>query len=124
MKNYIMTIDDSPTIRASVEYTVKDTGYPIKQAENGVDALDKIKEIKDAGNDVALCIVDINMPQMNGIEFIDEFRKSDRFTPIIVLTTESEDRTISEGREAGASGWLVKPFKPDELLNTVNRLLK
>ena len=120
----IMVIDDSPTVRTSVEFAIKELGYPIKQAENGVDALDKISDIKSGGDDVALCVVDVNMPQMNGISFIKEFRKSDRFTPIIVLTTESEGGKINEGKEAGASGWVVKPFQPAELTNVVTRLIR
>lgn len=121
---YIMVIDDSPTVRMSVELAIKELGYPIQQAENGVDALDKIDEIKDNGNDIALCVVDVNMPQMNGITFIKEFRKGDRFTPVIVLTTESEGEKMNEGKEAGASGWLVKPFQPTELTNVVTRLIR
>jgi len=121
---YIMIIDDSPTIRISVEFAVKKMGYPIQQAENGEDALEKIKEIKSQGGDVAICICDINMPQMDGIAFIKEFKKTDKFTPVIVLTTESEDGKIKEGKEAGASGWIVKPFQPADLVQVVQKFLK
>ena len=121
---YIMVIDDSPTIRASINCVIGDIGYPVEQAENGVDALSKISRICDDGDDVKLCLVDVNMPEMDGITFIREFRKSDRFTPIVVITTESGVEKIKEGKDAGASGWLVKPFKPDELQNTVNRLIR
>lgn len=124
MDKYIMVIDDSVTIRASVEMTVKSLGMPILHAENGKDALSKIDSIKGSGNDIAICVCDINMPVMDGISFIKEFRKSDKFTPIIVLTTESEEGKIEEGKKAGASGWLIKPFRPEQLMSVMERFVK
>jgi len=124
MNKYIMIIDDSPTIRISVEFAIKDLGFQIQQAENGVDALDKIQTIKNDGDDVAMCICDINMPEMDGISFIKEFRTSDKFTPVVVLTTESEDDKIQEGKKAGASVWIVKPFQPADLVGVVERFIK
>ncbi len=121
---YIVIVDDSPTIRTSVEYAVKSLGHGIQHAENGSDALEKIQKIKGDGDDIALCIVDVNMPVMDGITFIREFRNADKFTPIVVLTTEAEESKIKEGKEAGASGWMVKPFKPDQLLQVVNKLIR
>lgn len=121
---HIVVIDDSPTIRTSVEYAIRGLGHSVTHAENGIDALDKVKGIKDKGDDVALCLVDINMPEMDGITFIKEFRKIDRFTPLLVLTTESGGGKIAEGKQAGASGWVVKPFQPDALLNAVNSLIR
>src|SRR5208337_4270567 len=78
---HIMVIDDSVTIRTSVEYALKGLGFPLDQAENGADALEKVKALKEKGQDVALCIVDINMPVMDGITFISKLREIDRFTP-------------------------------------------
>jgi two-component system, chemotaxis family, chemotaxis protein CheY len=124
MSKYIMVIDDSPTIRVSVEMALKQLGHSIKQAENGQDALDKISEIKKNGEDIALCLSDINMPIMNGIEFITEFRKVDKFTPVVVLTTEAEKDIIQKGKEAGASGWIIKPFQAEDLINVVKRFVK
>lgn len=124
MSKYIMIIDDSPTIRVSVEMALKELGHNIKQAENGQDALDKINEITLSGGEVALCISDINMPVLNGIEFITEFRKQDKFTPVVVLTTEAEKDMIQKGRSAGASGWIIKPFKAEDLINVVKRFVK
>ena len=121
---HIMVIDDSPTIRTSVEYAIRDLGHKITQAEDGVDALDKVKGIKEKGDDVILCLVDINMPEMDGITFIKEFRKIDKFTPLLVLTTESEESKITEGKKAGASGWVVKPFQPENLVKTVSSLIR
>lgn len=121
---HIMLIDDSITIRTSVEFTLKSMGISINQAENGADALKKIKEIQDAGDEIALCIVDVNMPVMDGISFVKEYRKSDKFTPILILTTESENSKIREGKDAGASGWIIKPFQTKELLGAVRKLIK
>jgi len=121
---HIMVIDDSNTIRMSVQHTLKELGYPITQAENGSDGLNKLQGLSDNGEDVALCIVDVNMPEMDGISFVKEFRKNDRFTPVIILTTESGSDRIEEGKQAGASGWLVKPFEPAALKTTVQRLIR
>ncbi len=121
---YLMTIDDSITIRKSVEFALKDLGLEIMQAENGSDALEKIDSRKNDGDDVALCIVDVNMPVMDGITFVKEFRKIDKFTPILMLTTESEESKITSGKEAGASGWLVKPFQSDQLVSVVEKLVR
>ena len=124
MNKYIMVIDDSPTIRVSVELALKQLGLMIKQAENGQDALDKISEIKNNGDEIVLCLSDINMPVLNGIDFIIEFRKVDKFTPVVVLTTEAEKDIIQKGKEAGASGWIIKPFQAEDLLNVVKRFVK
>lgn len=124
MNKYIMVIDDSPTIRVSVEMALKQLGLPIKQAENGQDALEKIGQIKDEGSEIAICISDINMPVLNGLEFIIEFRKVDKFTPVVVITTEAEKDVIQKGKEAGASGWIIKPFQAEDLLNVVKRFVK
>ncbi len=124
MDKYIMVIDDSPTIRVSVEFALKSLGFPIEQAENGSDAMGKIQKIKDEGDDIQLCVCDINMPEMDGISFIKELRSIDKFTPIIVLTTESEEEKIQEGKNAGASGWIVKPFQPTELVEVVKKFIR
>lgn len=121
---YIFLVDDSITIRASIQFTVKKLGWETHEAENGSDALKKIEELKRNGHEIALYITDVNMPVMDGITFVKELRKKDRFTPVLFLTTESDDSKIQAGKEAGASGWLVKPFKSDQLINVVNRLIK
>jgi len=119
-----MIIDDSPTIRMSVELALKQLGIMIKQAENGQDALNKISAVKSGGDEVVLCISDINMPVMTGLEFIAEFRKTDKFTPVVVLTTEVEKETIQKGKDVGASGWIIKPFQAEDLINVVKRFIK
>jgi FOG: CheY-like receiver len=121
---HIIVIDDSPTIRTSVEYALKELGFPMHHAENGSDALEKVNVIKGKGEDVGLCIVDVNMPVMDGITFISEFRRIDKFTPILVLTTETEEQKIKAGKAAGASGWIVKPFRNLDMVKVVQRLIK
>ena len=123
MKN-ILVIDDSPTIRMAVEFAIKSFGFEVVQADNGISGLDKISEIKNSGNEIALCVTDINMPKMDGISFIKEFRKTDKFTPVLVLTTDSENEKIKEGKDAGASAWIIKPFTPAEFTDVVQKLIK
>ena len=119
-----MVIDDSVTIRSTIKLVVKDLGYAVMEADNGQDALDKITKISDSGDDIALCIVDVNMPIMDGIKFVGEFRKTDQFTPIIMLTTESQESLIDEAKRLGASGWIIKPFQPNKLIETIKKLVK
>ncbi len=121
---YIMAIDDSPTIRASVAFALKQLQYTIEQAENGKDALEKISRLKDEGREPVLCIVDVNMPQMDGLSFLKEFKKTDRFTPVLFLTTESEEGKIRESKTHGASGWIVKPFQTEELVRVATKLIR
>ena len=124
MNKYIMVIDDSPTIRISVELTLKNEGFSIIHADNGQDALAKIDQLKNEGNDISLCISDVNMPVLNGFEFVTELRKFDKFTPVIMLTTENEKGKIQQGKDSGASGWINKPFQPNDLLNLVRRFVR
>lgn len=121
---YILVIDDSPTIRTSVEFAVKKLGLPIKQAENGKKGLEAASDIRKSGGEIAICIVDVNMPEMDGISFLKEFRKEDKFSPVLVLTTESENEKIKEGKASGASGWMIKPFKPADLVSVVEKLVR
>ena len=124
MNKCIMIVDDSATIRASVAIVLKELGLPVEEAANGEDALKKMQDIKNADRDIALCITDVNMPVMDGITFVKEFRKSDKFTPILMLTTESGKNMIDEGKQAGASGWIIKPFKTEQFLSAVRKLVK
>ena len=121
---HILVIDDSPTIRTSVDYAIKKLGHTIHQAENGKKGLEAFQELKKTGGELALCIVDVNMPEMDGITFVKEFRKNDKFTPVLILTTESEDDKVKEGKASGASGWMIKPFKPADLVAVVEKLIR
>ena len=120
----IMTVDDSPTIRSSISFCLKNAGYDVINAVDGQDATEKLKQIQAEGRSLSLIITDINMPQMDGITFIKNVKKSDfRFIPILVLTTEGDIEMIEKGKDAGAAGWLVKPFQPEQLLWAIKRLI-
>ena len=116
----ILAVDDSPSMLAMISYTLTEAGYQFDKAENGQEALEKAQ---NQSSD--LVIMDINMPVMNGIEAITELRKTERYksTPIIVLSTESRDEIKMKGKAAGATGWIVKPFDPEKLLNALKRVL-
>jgi two-component system chemotaxis response regulator CheY len=115
----ILAVDDSASMRQMVSFTLKEAGYEVVEAEDGVDALEKAK-----GDSFDLVISDVNMPRMDGISLIKELRglSQFKFTPILMLTTESGDDKKQEGKSAGATGWIVKPFNPDQLLNTIKRV--
>jgi len=116
----ILAVDDSASIRQMVSFTIKGAGYDVVEANDGVDALEKAKKQK-----FDLVITDVNMPNMDGISLIRELRglANYKFTPLLMLTTESGSDKKSEGKSAGATGWIVKPFNPDQLLATIKKVL-
>ena len=125
MNKTILIVDDSATLRASVNFVLTDAGYNVLQAKNGEEGLAKLLENKRTGEKVDMINSDINMPVMDGITFIKEVKKGDfRFIPILILTTESENSKKMEGKAAGASGWLVKPFKPEQLVWVVKKFVR
>ena len=119
MSKTIMTADDSASMRQMVSMTLKQAGYDVVEAVDGKDALTKIGGIN-------MLITDLNMPNMDGLELIRQVRSKPefKFIPIVMLTTESQDGKKSEGKAAGATGWIVKPFNPDQLLAVVKKVLK
>ena len=121
MPQVIMTADDSASIRQMVSFTLKDAGYEIVEAVDGKDALEKIGAKK-----IHMLITDLNMPNVDGIELIREVRSRSeyKFMPIIMLTTESQAGKKQEGKAAGATGWIVKPFKPGQLIAVVKKVLR
>ena len=122
MKKTVLVVDDSATLRASVEFTLSEEGYTVLHAENGGEALTLLSRLMGNGDELGMIITDVNMPGMDGITFVREVKRTAfRFTPILVMTTESQDSKKNEGREAGATGWLVKPFKPQQLIDVVAR---
>jgi len=124
MEKLILFVDDSPTMRSSVSFCLQNAGYRVAEAEDGQDGLNKLESMKKKGESVSLIITDINMPQMDGITFILRVKESEfRFVPIIVLTTEAEKSVIQKGRAAGASGWLLKPFQPEQLLWAIKKVM-
>ena len=123
-EKHILFVDDSPTMRSSVSFCLRNAGYRVTEAINGEDALQKLQSIEDRGESVSLIITDINMPEMDGITFISKVKETEfKFVPILVLTTESEESVIEKGRAAGASGWLLKPFQAEQLLWAVKKVV-
>lgn len=116
----ILAVDDSASMRQMVSFTLKGAGHDVTEAVDGKEALG-IAE----GDTFDLVLSDVNMPNMNGIELVTELRKLDayKFIPILMLTTESAGDKKNEGKQAGATGWIVKPFNPDQLLSTIQRVL-
>jgi len=116
----ILVIDDSETIRQQVRQALASTGYEIVEAVDGLDGLEKLRAQSDL--DMALC--DVNMPRLNGLEMIAEVQRSGLKIPILMLTTEGQPSLIKRAREAGAKGWIVKPFKPELLVAAVTKLVE
>lgn len=116
----ILVIDDSETIRQQVKHALASTGYEIIEAIDGVDGLEKLCAMTDL--DMALC--DVNMPRMNGLDMLAELQRTGRKIPILMLTTEGQPSLIKRAREAGAKGWIVKPFKPELLVAAVIKMLE
>jgi two-component system chemotaxis response regulator CheY len=116
----ILTVDDSAAMRQMVEVTLTSAGYDVAQAKDGREALDIAHNTR-----FDLVITDVNMPEMDGLTLVRELRglPSYRHTPLLVLTTEGTTERKMEGREAGATGWIVKPFNPEKLLATVAKVL-
>ena len=124
MEKHILFVEDSPTMRSTVTFCLRNAGYRVTEAENGINALQELQAMKDKGESLALIITDINMPKMDGITFMSEVKGTDfKFVPIIVMTTESDESVIKKGRDAGASGWLLKPFQPEQLLWAIKKVV-
>jgi two-component system chemotaxis response regulator CheY len=120
MGKTVLVVDDSSSVRQVVGIALKGAGYEVLEASDGRDALGKLD-----GRKVNLIISDVNMPNMDGITFIKEVKKLSayKFTPIMMLTTVSEEAKKQEGRAAGAKAWVVKPFKPDQMVSAVSKLV-
>ena len=116
----ILAVDDSASMRQMVSFTLKGAGFDVVEACDGVDALGKAKSGK-----FDLVISDVNMPNMDGISLVKELRllPNFKFVPILMLTTESTGEKKGQGKSAGATGWIVKPFNPEQLLKTINKVL-
>ncbi len=116
----ILAVDDSVSMRGMVAFTLRGAGHEVTEAENGQLALDAARE-----GAFELVLADVNMPVMDGIAMVRELRALDAYkgVPILMLTTESHTERKMEGKAAGATGWLVKPFDPEQLLATVKRVL-
>jgi two-component system, chemotaxis family, chemotaxis protein CheY len=120
MGKRILTVDDSSTMRQMIAFTLKGADFEVIEAGDGVEALEVAP-----GKQVSLVITDVNMPRMDGLTLVQRLRALPefRFTPILVLTTESGGDMKQKGKEAGATGWIVKPFSPEKLLDVVNKVI-
>jgi len=120
MSRTVMTVDDSPSVRQMVSFTLRGAGYEVVEAVDGRDALSRL-----GNSQIHMIITDLNMPNMDGIELIRQVRTASlcKFVPIIMLTTESQMEKKQEGKAAGATGWIVKPFKPEQLIAVVKKVL-
>ncbi|WP_196260725.1 response regulator [Pelagibacterium limicola] len=116
----VLTVDDSRTILAMLHHTLTNAGFEVLQAENGQIGLDVLKS-----QDVDVVITDINMPVMDGIEFIKNVRATGKHQslPILILTTETSQDKRDQGRAAGGTGWIVKPFDPEKLIAVINKVV-
>jgi len=121
MAKTILVIDDSDSMRQVIHISLKKFGYDVIEAVDGKDGLSKL-----AGQKINLIICDVNMPNMDGITFVREMKKlaAHKFTPVIMLTTESQESQKQEGKKAGARAWIVKPFKPEILQSAVEKLVR
>jgi two-component system, chemotaxis family, chemotaxis protein CheY len=121
MSKSVLTVDDSPAIREMLAYVLKSAGYRVTEAEDGMDGLQRA-----LANSFDLVITDQSMPKMDGITLVKALRALPQYSgvPILLLTTESSDPMKDEGRAAGATGWLVKPFDPNKLLEVVAKVTR
>jgi two-component system, chemotaxis family, chemotaxis protein CheY len=120
MAKKILTVDDSPSMRQMVSFTLQGAGYEVVQTADGVEALEWAR-----GSSVDLVLTDVHMPRMDGITLVRELRslQSYKLVPMLILTTESSQEKKMDGKRAGATGWIVKPFNPAQLLATVARVI-
>jgi two-component system chemotaxis response regulator CheY len=120
MSKTILIVDDSASIRQVVSITLKKAGYGVIEGVDGKDGLTKLD-----GKKIHLIISDVNMPNMDGITMVKEIKQMPayKFTPIIMLTTEGSDEKKKQGQAAGAKAWIVKPFKPEQMLQAVSMLV-
>jgi len=116
----IMTVDDSATVRQMAGLVLRGAGYEVIEAIDGVDALSKL-----TGQELNLILTDLNMPNMDGLELTRRVRTlpNYKYVPVVLLTTESQPEKKQEGKAAGATAWIVKPFNPDQLLAVVKKVI-
>jgi len=119
MPKHVMAVDDSKTMRDMVSFTLRNAGFQVTEAEDGQKALAVLRSML-----VDLVITDLNMPNMDGVALIRNLRADPRYraVPILMLTTESDPSKKAEGRAAGATGWIVKPFDPEKLVDVASRV--
>lgn len=116
----ILVVDDSVSIRQSIRFVLEQSGYTVFEAADGVEGLKQLGAQK-----VNLVITDVNMPNMDGLTMVKKIRETEgiKFLPILVLTTESQGSVVEEGKKAGATGWIVKPFNNEKLIETIKKII-
>jgi two-component system chemotaxis response regulator CheY len=121
MSKKVLIVDDSRTIRQQVNFTLAKSGLTVIEAEDGKDGIEKLR----ANADISMIISDVNMPNMNGLEMVEAINADSSIShpPIVMLTTEGSGELVDRAKKAGAKGWLVKPFKPDQLVAIVTKLV-
>ncbi len=121
MEKHILIVDDSESIREVVIFTLENAGYTVSSAVDGQDALKHLN-----GQHLDMILTDLHMPNMDGIGLIKEVRKLDKYKyiPILYLTTESQQSIKNEARQAGATGWIIKPFMPEKLIAAIGKIIK
>ncbi len=117
----VLVVDDSPTVRQQVARALMDSGFEVVEAGDGIEGITRI----EADDAIAMVILDINMPRMNGLEMLDKIKTTERSSklPVVMLTSEGQRSMIERAKQAGAKGWIVKPFKPELLLGAVRKLM-
>ena len=118
MQTKVMVVDDSMMVRQQVGHALSSAGFAIVEARDGLEALQKL----DAKEDPALIVLDMNMPNMSGIELLQRMRDSSVAIPVVMLTTEGQPRLMQQAKALGARGWIIKPFKPEMLIAAVRKL--
>jgi len=121
MSKTIMVVDDSSSVRQMMSFTLENAGYEVVEAEDGEEALKKLLDSKN----INMIVTDLNMPNVTGLELIRSVRSNSEFKyiPIVVLTTEFHDAKKKESKKAGATGWITKPFKPDQLIGVIKKVI-
>lgn len=122
MSDNILIVDDSASVREVISIGLSDAGYNVIAGTNGEDGLDLLSK----NDDIKLIITDLNMPVMDGIAFLREVRKIERYKylPILILTTESQEQKKMEAKQAGATGWIIKPFVNEKLISVVKKVIR
>ena len=120
MAKTILIVDDSASLRQVVSIALKGAGYDVIEAGDGKDGISKLD-----GRKINLIVSDVNMPNMDGISMVKQIKQMPnyKFTPVIMLTTENQQSTMQQGKEAGVKAWMVKPFKPEQMLDAVSKLI-
>lgn len=121
MPKTVLVVDDSTSMRQMVSFTLKEAGFEVIEGANGQEALSRAQ-----GQNLSLVVTDLNMPVMDGMSLIRALRAQAefKFTPILMLTTESQQEKKMEGKAAGATGWIVKPFQPEQLLQVISKVVR